>query len=270
MKDDTSISSLCTRTAAFSLCVVQFVAFLFLCYKNSYPEVLLYETTVRNMTLHQKNFVLTDVENIPDLPFSKIISLNTITVVQQNSRVFFLFGSILTVGYALATTALLNESEDNIIMQEYTMETMHELLPWDLFFWILFIILHYNLYSLVSTPVHIHTCILICLMSFVSIYMASLPKNPEQRFQFQSNIFFLIYFISLYFLLGSNQNLDHDYVGISIFSLICLDFLLIFGHSWDVNINMETIVNCRLTYVCLSSILNLFTFYTWPMQHNTI
>ena len=43
----------------------------------------------------------------------------------------------------------------------------------------------------------------------------------------------------------------------------CLDALLLFGHLWDRVPNLQVVLNCRFTYVCLLAVLNAAIFMTW-------
>ena len=43
----------------------------------------------------------------------------------------------------------------------------------------------------------------------------------------------------------------------------CLDSLLLFGHLWDRVPNLQVVLNCRFTYICLASVLNAGIFLVW-------
>lgn len=46
-------------------------------------------------------------------------------------------------------------------------------------------------------------------------------------------------------------------------ALACLDALLLFGHLWDRVPNLQVVVNCRFTYICLMALLNAGVFVSW-------
>lgn len=45
--------------------------------------------------------------------------------------------------------------------------------------------------------------------------------------------------------------------------IACLDAFMLFGHLWDKVPTLQVVLNCRLVYVCLISVLNAALFVLW-------
>lgn len=256
-----SLGDVLTQGTGILWCTCQLVVFMLLLHYGHSPRMLLYETDLHNITGHEDSYTLKNniLYPIPNGP-------QGIHFYDIDARTPFAITSFLTVLFAMATTAILNEREDHIANQDYSPEVQHLALPWDTLFWILFAVLHYNLYALVGSPVHVHTTPLITLLSFVGVYMCSLPRDPQMKYTFQNGLFFMLYLCASILLLSSTHNIQHDYVGFCLMTYIGLDMLLVFGHTWDSQVPMYTIINCRLVYVSISVALNMYMFYVWPVK----
>jgi hypothetical protein len=243
----------------------QFLVFLYLCNEGPYPTMVLYETKFHNLTGGESTLKLYNMDSLPpNTPIAKIRDLDTIEFTDLDSRFAFGLASLLSLCFVFVTRSLTQDREENICDSDFTPETAHNALPWDILFWFIFLVTHYIIFTLVCSPAYIYLPPFVTLLSLVSVYMACLPRNPEMKFSFQSGIFFMLFMASLLVLLSASQNLHGKHVGTSVMICIGLDFLLIYGHTWDSSMHMHTVINCRLFYIACFMALNIFVFCKWP------
>lgn len=266
MDDEFNLGSMLTQSTAFTWCAAQSVIFICLLNWGHHPEIQLYDTHITNLTQPDHRITLIYTDQTQHMTYAQLHDLQSIIIYNIDSRTLFGFISLLTVLYAMATGAVLNERSENIAHQDYTMETMHYALPWDLLFWFEFVMLHHTLFVLLMTPSSLYIAPLIALLSFVSMYMITLPRDPEAKYGFQGGLFFMMYLGAWLTVLSGNQNLDRPYVGTGMMLYFCLDMMLAFGHTWDATIPMQTVINCRLAYISLAMALNMFLFASWPIN----
>ena len=164
----------------------------------------------------------------------------------------YLLTSFTTCVFAL-TTRRLTPSAD----LAYTMESIRELSPWDFGFWCTVILHHASMVLFMCAPVDWY--FLSLTVSGITLVLLLLSRLPfvEGVSQSKSNFLMLICG-ALYFTLYTAVH-RHGHMGF-LAAMIVMDSLILVGHTFDANPNMQTISNSRLVYNAGSSVLLVISF----------
>lgn len=97
---------------------------------------------------------------------------------------------------------------------------------------------------------------LAAVMQVYALYNMCLPKGNYAGVQMtRENMYLLAYVAAGVLVFGSAQKPD------MLLWIVMLDYALGIGHTWDREATVDTIVNCRLFYMCSLSLL-LCVYYT--------
>ena len=168
--------------------------------------------------------------------------------------------SCLAAVFSTTTAGLV---ERGILQQDnqYTFETLNDAGLWDLIFWLHCSLSHLILIAIVISPADVYALTLSCIL-FTYFLAGICQPRQNQPSMTQTNINLLGLWAGL---LIAFYNLPDDHTGrITALCIMCvLDYMLGVGHTWDPMPAMDTITNCRLFYVCSTSLCLAGLYGAW-------
>jgi hypothetical protein len=165
----------------------------------------------------------------------------------------YLLTSFATCVFALTTKRMAPNADT-----PYCMESITEASPWEFGFWCTVICHHATMILFMCAPVDWYFLSLtVCGITLVLLLLARLPFL-EGATQSRSN-FLMLVCGALYFTLYTAVR-RHGHMGF-LAAMVVMDSLILIGHTFDANPNMQTISNSRLVYNAGSSVLLLISFF---------
>ena len=230
-----------SQSSAFALCLSQVAITLAVIFY--YPPV-----HVQLFTCHPRisNGTLT-------LPES-VLSVSNIGLSMP-----FLALSCLVVLFSTTTAGLMNGALQ--AGNQYSMEVLHEAGLWDTIFWLFCIGAHTVVILVVMSPADAHAASLSILLVVYFLARLCAPRFSQLSMT-QENVNLLGFFAGL---LVAGYNIPDTHSGRSAALLIMclLDYMLGVGHTWDMAPTMDCITNCRLFWVCSSSLCLAALYGAW-------
>jgi hypothetical protein len=242
---DTSDSSPCASTAspksmAYGLCAAQVIVLLLEMVYRAEPAAVLYSTRITNVT--------------SDPP---VVHLST---QEYGLSPLFLIASIFVMLFA-AVTHQLDEQQilDNAMEYADDAVATHTGM-WNSVLWTTFVLVHAAVVIRLTSPVDTY---LLLLLVATPLYCVSALCSPPStaahtgagRSQ-QATFLISAYAVSM---MGAFNNMPVQRgMDVVVFGLLLIsDMLLVMGHIYDSNPNMQTVGHCRLTYAAGSALLLL-------------
>jgi hypothetical protein len=184
--------------------------------------------------------------------------LNT-TTKQMEVEVEDFSASVLYLGASAFTTlfAMASRNRTNLSFEtHYTVEALEEVPMWDLTFWLAQMLQHACLVAFMCSPLDWYFLVLTVFgISFLLLFITRLPLVSGGRSR--ENILLLL-FGMLYFTLYTAVRV-HGHVVFFV-TMLFLDALLLVGHTFDADPNMQVIGNCRLCYCASMSVLLMASY----------
>lgn len=186
--------------------------------------------------------------------------LNT-TTKQMEVDVEDFSASILYIG-ASAVTALFALASRNHHVNlnadaHYCVESLQEIPMWDLTFWAAQLFQHACLVAYMCSPLDWYFLVLeVSGISLLLLLISRLPLVSGGRSR--ENILMLL-FGMLYFLLYTAVRRHTGHV-MFFAAVLFFDALMLVGHTFDSNPNMQTVGNCRLCYCAGMSVVLLVSY----------
>jgi hypothetical protein len=160
--------------------------------------------------------------------------------------------SLLAFFFAIQT---MNSTEHEMIStMDYSLENIERNMAWNSMFWIYVCGSHLLIMGITLNVCDVYLLMFAVLILHYCLYNGCLPKQEVVNITLQ-NIYFLGYLFSLV-LVGVNTQQPA-----LLFWIAAFDYILNVGHTWDTHVSMDTIINCRLFYICCQSLL-LCLYYT--------
>lgn len=164
----------------------------------------------------------------------------------------YLTTSAATFVFALVTRRLNPDRES-----AYTIEGVQELAPWEYGFWTTVVLHHTTMILFMCAPVDWY--FLSLTVTGITLTLLLLARLPlvDNTSQSRGN-FLMLVCGALYFTLYTAVK-RHGHAGF-LAGLVIMDALLLIGHTFDTNSNMQTVGNCRLVYQAGMSAMMLISF----------
>lgn len=232
-----------TRASAFALCLSQVaVTLAVIAY---YPPV-----HVQFYTCHPKVGNGTLAEPLSRLSVSSV-----------GLSVPFLVLSCLAVLFSTTTAGL---SERGQLQQDsqYSFEVLYEAGLWDAIFWAFCAGAHATVIAVVMSPADAYAVGISSLLIIYFLMRLCAPRFSQQLSMTQENFNLLGLFAGL---LVACYNIPDSHSGRSaaLIVLCLLDYMLGVGHTWDTTPTMDCVTNCRLFWVCSSSLCLAALYGAW-------
>lgn len=153
---------------------------------------------------------------------------------------------------ALFATVTCRMHEQGLTGQSFQPEMEDQVGMWDLLFWVYVLSGHAILALVISNPGDAFGCLSSTCFMVYFLYRACAPKGQLINIT-QENMSLLGYCLGVlqlvYQIPASSAN------GMTLLMLmVVLDYFLGIGHTWDRDASIDTIVNCRLFYMCCASV----------------
>jgi len=169
-----------------------------------------------------------------------------------SASVLYLAASASTALFAAASRNRTNLDADT----HYSMETLQEMPMWDLSFWTAQLLQHGCLVAFMCSPLDWYFLALVVSgMSLLLLLISRLPLVNGGRSR--ENILMLL-FGMLYFMLYTAVR-RHGHV-VFFMAMLFLDGLLLIGHTFDPDPNMQVVGNCRLCYCAGMSVALMVSY----------
>lgn len=165
--------------------------------------------------------------------------------------------SVLAFFFAIQTMS--STEHEMLATMDYSLENMEKNMLWDAIFWIYVFGSHLLTIGITLNICDVYLLIFSVLTLHYCLYKGCLPKQEVMNLTKQ-NLYFLGYIAALTLAYNNSQQ------PALLLWIVIFDYIMAVGHTWDTNISMDTIINCRLFYICCQSLL-LCVYYT--AQPNT-
>ena len=235
-----------SRATAFALCVSQVAVTgaVIMYFPPVRVQVYTSHPAVVNGTLGERSAKLSTVDLALSLPFLAL--------------------SVVAVLFSTTTAGLV---ESGLLQQDshYTFELLVEAGPWDLLFWLFCGGAHALVVAVVMSPLDVYAGLLSGLLLFYFLGRLCAPRCSAQLSMTQENMNLLGFCAGL---LVASYNIpdSHPGRGGALLILVLLDYMLGVGHTWDTTPTMDTVTNCRLFWVCSTSLCLAGLYGAWHDQ----
>jgi hypothetical protein len=173
-----------------------------------------------------------------------------------------LVSSGLVVLYSTTTLGL---SEQGALGADYTQDALDQAGMWDALFWAYALCSHLLLGAALLTPVDAYALALSVCLQLYFLRRGCAPRGRELSLTHE-NLSMLGYFLGV--ALAAYCVPESPVAGprlTCLFVLLIMDYFAALGHTWDREATLDTITNCRLFYVCASS-MGLAALYACAVE----
>jgi hypothetical protein len=165
----------------------------------------------------------------------------------------FLSVSCLAAFFATFTMSM---TEHEPMHVDFSVEVMESVFFWDMLFWVYSFLGHLLVITVLMQPANVYLVVLSALLMQYFLYRCCYPKGQMLNIT-QENINLLGYAVGGALVFNNTPTS----VSVFMFIVVILDYFMGIGHTWDRQCAMDTIINCRLFYICSFSFF-LCIFYT--------
>lgn len=174
---------------------------------------------------------------------------------EYGMAVVFLSASALCVVFSLMTTQIQEAGAiDN--MTEFSEELAAQLYSWSACLWAIVLLGRLAMVALLCHPVELWFLVLVVLAQTYSVQAMCSPHAHGRR----GNTFPLIAYMFVVALVYSEMRAKHGLRLIFWTAQAMADVLLMVGHTYDNQSNMETVANCRVFYCCFVACLLILLY----------
>jgi hypothetical protein len=237
----------------------------------AYPDVLvdIYSSKVVLIWDHATNTTAVNLNHPTSLHYMHSVSISSV----------FIVCSALIAAFALFTYQITQhgvESTSSVAHEEFTNTNAAfvqdpSITMWNNVFTALVILSHGLLVAVLCTPNSLHFLLLIVLVFYISFSIILQPKiqTPTDIPASASSVgttylvAVMLYGLGMVYVCGNISYDPHQLKLQLITVFICIDFLLILGHTWDPTPLMSTIINCRFVYLICSICANAIIYIMW-------
>lgn len=185
--------------------------------------------------------------------------LINITTKQMEIEVEDFSASILYLGASTCVALFAASSRNRVNLDSdthYSMEVLQEMPMWDLAFWTAQLLQHACLVAYMCSPLDWYFLALeVSGISLLLLLISRLPLVNGGRSR--ENILMLL-FGMLYFILYTAVR-RHGHI-VFFAAMLFLDALMLVGHTFDADPNMQTVNNCRLCYCAAMSVVLMVSY----------
>jgi hypothetical protein len=182
-----------------------------------------------------------------------------LTVSNVGLSVPFLALSCLAVLFSTTTAGLVDRGllqQDN----QYSFELLHETGLWDAIFWAFCAGAHAIVITLVMSPADVYA---VLISSLLIIYFLGRLCAPRFSISMAQENFNLLGLFAGLLIAGYNIPDSHAGRSAALIIMCLLDYMLGVGHTWDTTPPMDTVTNCRLFWVCSTSVCLAALYGAW-------
>jgi hypothetical protein len=194
------------------------------------PQFAMYTTQLLNITTKQMEIEVEDF----------------------SASILYLAAAACTALFAAASRNRSNLDADT----HYSLEALQENSMWDLTFWVAQLLQHACLVAFMCSPLDWYFLLLV--VSGISLLLLLISRLPlVNGGRSRENILMLI-FGMLYFILYTAVR-RHGHV-VFFMAMLFMDTLMLVGHTFDADPNMQVVLNCRLCYCAGMSVVLMVSY----------
>lgn len=131
-------------------------------------------------------------------------------------------------------------------------------------FWFVFVLNHLLFAAVLCSPCDVYGVSLgVAILVYFSNRTCSPPDGHTAPTQTQGNLNVLGYYIGAVVIYRNIPAAFGSPRTLCLVGLVALDCVMGFGHTWDREMSMETVTNCRLFYVCALSLSVCVLYGFW-------
>ena len=217
-----------TRATGLAFCISQIFVIMFLLFNYPEPHAVVYTTDIQNKSTMALTFQ-------PE---------------EYGLSVLFLSSSALVVVFSLMTSQLQDsQALDNIV--DFNEEFAVHSANWSWALWAIAALNHAALVCVTCAPVEMYFVFWVVSCQCYALVLMCSPKSGSRRSETASIILYLM----TYLMVMVQTHTRHGFKVMLVVSMGMLDFLLMIGHSYDNQLNTETVANCRVFYCCCTAVL---------------
>lgn len=146
-------------------------------------------------------------------------------------------------------------TDAEVAITDYNYDFIENNAMWDNMFWFYCLGSHFLLFGIVMNTSDVYCLALCTIIATYTLSRLCLPRN-NQAHMTRDNLLLLVYVMHCYLVFINGQKVD------ILVWIVALDYCLGIGHTWDKQATVDTIINCRLFYICAQSLL-LCIYYVW-------
>ena len=167
--------------------------------------------------------------------------------------------SALTVYFSLCTLSL--QENGKLEQSDYCSDGIEQTGVWNAAFWLAFSLQHCILVLILTSPCDFYAAALCaCFLAYFA-YRSCAP-NPAGYTQTQANLNMMGYAFGAIAAYRNIPGGSPNRSGCLAF-FIMIDCFMGMGHAWDRQATLDTVANCRLFYVCASSLGLCLIYAFW-------
>lgn len=222
-----------TRATGLGVCLSQLPALMFVMLYYREPHAVIYTVKISNSTTMETR----------------------LSADEYGMSVIFLITSALCVIFSMMTSQL-QEAQliDNMV--EFTDEIATQVHIWSAVLWGVAFFCRVCTISMLCSPVDLYFVLVVVLAHTYSLQLMCVPRVNGKRADNLSIILFMFVVGIVYVEMQSTHGLKLVFWT----SQVIGDLLLMVGHSYDSQCNMETVANCRVFYCCFVSCLLILLY----------
>jgi len=137
-------------------------------------------------------------------------------------------------------------------MVEFNADAMGPLHVWDLIMWLSVLASHTLTTLQICSPVELYLLVLTVLTQTVCLWAVCRPGCNQNGY--------LVGYLMATMLVLSEMQTHHGLRLVVWCMMVISDLLLVMGHTYDSQINLETVANCRVCYITLLVVLFLLLY----------
>lgn len=258
-----------TLGSTLMLSIGQAPLFLFLV--TGYPMVQadIFSTNIK-LTLDSHNKTAIDLNDPIEVHYMHSVNISAA----------FLLSSALIAGVGVMTFQIAKQGLGHSMIgdEEYVLENVDivnhpTVVMWNNAFVALVVWTHVVIIAIVCSPSSMHFLFMTALFITIAFQKLLFPHNhgTSAHSASSSGIWPIILYMMGMTYAASNIAIDsHMRKAQTIICLVLCDLgTCIIGHSWDRVPTFNTIINCRMVYLCFISIVNLALYMTWTYWFKT-
>lgn len=192
-----------------------------------------------------------------DVHLNATLLCNGLSSTRVEMPLAFIGCSALVVFFCTVTMGL---SERGVSDYEYGEQSIEDTGMWDLNFTLYVYLAHMVMAAVVSTPGDAYQVLISGVFMAYFLLNSCAPKSDRNSFV-KENINCVGYVFGVWLVIHACADPRRMY---TLCAFIILDYFLGVGHLWERPVMMNTVINCRLFYVCASSLALSFTYAAWP------
>lgn len=143
--------------------------------------------------------------------------------------------------------------EQGLSGMDFQPDTIEQAAMWDLLFWAFCLVLHMDLVLMITNPADVYGCVAATSFMVYFLHRSCAPRGQNVSMT-QENLNLVGYCLGVLQVVSQVPDAGSNAVTVVIV-LVIADYFLGIGHTWDRQATIETIINCRVFYICVGMLI---------------